>query len=228
MMPYLESRIISAVRCPGGIDTACFYKKHPGKDKSGVVTIAVPESDGASDDYFYVPDAYGLLSEVQMNPAEFHIWGSRVQTLERPDMMVFDLDPDEGMDLGRIRQGVRDLKNILDQLSLVSYLKTSGGKGYHVVIPFSPAVGWDAFHEFAKNTAKTMEAMWPDRYTANVRKNRRNNRIFIDWMRNGRGATSIAPYSVRAREGAPVSMPISWEELETVSPNGIGMEEAVR
>ena len=228
MLPYLEKRIISAVRCPGGIEHACFYKKHPGNDTLGVVTVPVPGGKGTSDEYYYVADARGLMSEVQMNTLEFHVWGSRVDTLEKPDMMVFDLDPDEGMDLDRIRQGVSDLKGILDQLSLVSYLKTSGGKGYHVVIPFLPVAGWEAFEAFARNTAKTMEAMWPDRYTSNVRKNKRNNRIFIDWIRNGRGATSIAPYSVRAREGAPVSMPIAWKDLGMVAPNGISLEEALQ
>ncbi len=228
MLPYLAGRLVSAVRCPDGVGEGCFYKKHPAGDTYGVAAVPVPVSGGGTGDYYTIPDAYGLLSEVRMNTLEFHIWGSRIETLEKPDMMVFDLDPDEGMDLARVRQGVRDLKGMLDQLSLVSYLKTSGGKGYHVVIPFRPAAGWDAFHDFARNTAKAMEAAWPDRYTSNVRKDRRNNRIFIDWIRNGRGATSIAPYSVRARNGAPVSMPISWKELDTVAPNGISMAEAVK
>lgn len=162
-----------------------------------------------------------------MNTLEFHSWGSRVETLEKPDVMVFDLDPDEGLDLDSVRRGVKDLKSLLDDLHMTSYLKTSGGKGYHVVIPFKPSTGWDTFHQFAQNIAKTMEAKWPDRYTSNVRKNSRKNRIFVDWMRNGRGATSIVPYALRAREGAPVSMPIAWKELDTVSPQGIGMEEAV-
>lgn len=228
MLPYLENRILSVVRCPGGIESSCFYKKHPAKDYRFIHTVPVTSDDGGTEEYYYLSDERGLLSEVQMNTLEFHTWGSRVETLEQPDVMVFDLDPAEGMELERIRQGVKDLKSILDQLSLVSFLKTSGGKGYHVVIPFSPAAGWDAFNEFARNTAKTMAAMWPDRYTSNVRKNRRINRIFIDWIRNGRGATSIAPYSVRAREGAPVSMPIAWKELDTVTPDGISMEEAVK
>ena len=150
-----------------------------------------------------------------------------MESLEKPDVMVFDLDPDEGMDLARIRQGVRDLKGMLDQLSLMSYLKTSGGKGYHIVIPLKPKADWDAFHDFAKNIAKTMEAMWPDRYTSNVRKEQRKGRIFIDWIRNGRGATSVAPYSLRAREGAPVSMPISWKELDKIAPKDIKMADAV-
>ncbi|MCD7897016.1 MAG: non-homologous end-joining DNA ligase [Planctomycetaceae bacterium] len=226
MLPYMEKRILSAVRCPSGIERACFYKKHPANDSPGVVKIPVP-GDGKTEEYFYIEDVRGLMTEVQMNTLEFHAWGSRVESLEKSDMMVFDLDPDVGMDLDRIRQGVRDLKSILDQLSITSFLKTSGGKGYHVVIPFRAKTTWDNFHTFAQNTAKTMEAMWPDRYTSNVRKNQRNNRIFIDWMRNGRGATSIAPYSVRAREGAPVSVPISWRELNTVTPNGFGMADAI-
>lgn len=228
MLPFIENRILSVVRCPGGIDESCFYKKHPANDTRGVHGVRVTGSDGGTDEYYYVTDAYGLLSEVQMNTLEFHTWGSRIETLEQPDVMVFDLDPDEGMGLDRIRQGVKDLKGILDQLSLVSYLKTSGGKGYHIVIPFRPAAGWEAFHAFAENTAKTMEAMWPDRYTSNVRKARRANRIFIDWIRNGRGATSVAPYSVRARQGAPVSMPLSWKELDTVAPNEISIQEALK
>ena len=227
MLPHLENRILSAVRCPRGIDSACFYKKHPTGAEAGVVAVTVPSSDGSGEEYYYVVDVDGLMSEVQMNTLEFHTWGSRVDRLERPDVMVLDLDPDEGMELDRIRQGVRDVKGMLDELGLTSYLKTSGGKGYHVVIPFAPAAGWDAFLEFARNIAKTMEAKWPDRYTSNVRKNRRQDRIFVDWIRNGRGATSVAPYSLRAREGMPVSMPIAWKELGTIAPQGITMKDAI-
>ena len=163
-----------------------------------------------------------------MGTLEFHTWGSRVNTLETPDVMVFDLDPDEGMALELVRQGVKDIRSILEGLSLISFLKTSGGKGYHVVVPFKPSAQWDAFHDFARRVAEVMEQQWPDRYTSNVRKNKRTNKIFIDWMRNGRGATSIAPYSIRARKGARVSMPITWEELDTVAPDGITMADALR
>lgn len=123
---------------------------------------------------------------------------------------------------------MKDLKGLLDQLSLVSFLKTSGGKGYHIVIPFEPSATWDSFHAFAQNIATTMQAMWPQRYTSNVRKNQRTNRMFIDWLRNSRGATSVAPYSLRARAGAPVSMPIPWKELDSTAPNGITMTDAVK
>ena len=228
MLPYVSQRILSIVRCPKGVAQTCFYKKHPGPGSRGIVTIPISNSDGETEDYFYIENTSGLIAEAQMGTLEFHTWGSRVGELEKPDIMVFDLDPDEGMDLSRVRQGVRDMKNILAELSLESYLKTSGGKGYHVVVPLKPAVSWDVFHDFARGVAQVMEQKWPDRYTSNVRKSKRTDKIFIDWIRNGRGATSIAPYSVRARQGAGVSMPIAWEELDTVAPNGVNMGEALR
>ena len=227
MLPYLSHRILSVVRCPKGISQLCFYKKHPGSANKGIMTIPITTSSGETEDYFYIDNVSGLISEVQMGTLEFHTWGSCVTQLEKPDMMVFDLDPDEGMDLSRVRQGVRDIKSILAELSLDSYLMTSGGKGYHVVIPLKPTVTWDSFHDFARQVAEVMEQKWPDRYTSNVRKAKRTGKIFIDWIRNGRGATSIAPYSLRARYGARVSMPIAWNELDTVAPDGIKMSDAL-
>jgi bifunctional non-homologous end joining protein LigD len=227
MLPYVSHRILSIVRCPKGISQTCFYKKHPGQSSKGIITVPVPGGDGGTEDYFYIDSMIGLIYEAQMGTLEFHTWGSRVDELEKPDIMVFDLDPDEGMDLAAIRQGVKDLKSILDQLSLISYLKTSGGKGYHVVVPFKPAVPWDTFYDFAKRMAEVMEQQWPERYTSNIRKAKRKNKIFIDWMRNGRGATSIAPYYLRARKGAKVSMPIAWAELDTIAPDGIGILDAL-
>lgn len=227
MLPYVSHRILSIVRCPKGISQTCFYKKHPGAGSKGIITIPITTSSGEIEDYFYIENTPGLISEVQMGTLEFHTWGSRVDELEKPDVMVFDLDPDEGMDLSRVRQGVLDIRSILNELSLNSYLKTSGGKGYHVVVPLKPVVTWDAFHDFAKRVAEVMEQKWPDRYTSNVRKAKRTDKIFIDWIRNGRGATSIAPYSIRARKGARVSMPIAWDELDTVAPDGITMADAI-
>ncbi len=227
MLPYVSHRILSVVRCPKGITETCFYKKHPGTSAKGVAIVPVTSSSGEAEEYFYIENKVGLISEAQMGTLEFHTWGSRAEDIEKPDMMVFDLDPDEGMDIDRVRQGVLDLKSILSELSLTSFLKTSGGKGYHVVVPLRPSVSWDAFHDFARRVAEVMEQKWPERYTSNVRKNKRSDKIFIDWIRNGRGATSAAPYSLRARAGCRVSMPIGWEQLDTVAPNGIDMREAL-
>lgn len=227
MLPYVRHRILSIVRCPKGVSQACFYKKHPGPGSKGIITMPVSTGDDETGEYFYIENATGLISEAQMGTLEFHIWGSSVDNLEMPDMMVFDLDPDEGMDLDKVRQGVIDIRSILDELNLKSYLKISGGKGYHVVIPLKPTADWDKFHDFARQVAEVMENKWPERYTSNVRKAKRKGKIFIDWIRNARGATSIASYSLRARKGAKVSMPIFWEELYTVAPDGINMEDAL-
>nr|WP_230400053.1 DNA ligase D [Novisyntrophococcus fermenticellae] len=228
MLPYVGHRLLSIVCCPKGITQTSFFKKHPSSGSKGIVTFPVSADTGEVSEYFYVEDLSGLLSETQRCAVEFHTWGSSVRKLEKPDVMVFDLDPDEGMEISQVRQGARDVRNILAELSLNSYLKTSGGKGYHVVVPFQPGADWETFYGFAKQVAIVMEQKWPDRYTSNVRKAKRKNRIFIDWIRNGRGATSVAPYSIRAREGAKVSMPIQWGELDNIAPDGIDMNEALR
>ena len=162
-----------------------------------------------------------------MNSIEFHIWGSVIQNLEKPDVMVFDLDPDEKLSLKKLRDGVKDLKSILDDLKLKSYLKTSGGKGYHVVVPMKN-VNWEEFRSIAKNIAVLMESKWPDKYTSNIRKEKRKNKIFIDWVRNTKGATSVVPYSLRARKNLPVSMPIFWNELDLIKPNEITINNALK
>ncbi|KAF0092038.1 MAG: DNA ligase (ATP) [Fusobacteria bacterium] len=228
MMIYVGNRILSLVRCPHGIPGECFYQKHLLKEIKGLKMMPIEEKSGDNEEYFYLENAEALIRLVQMGTIEFHTWGSKVQKLETPDMMVFDLDPEEGMDLEQVREGVRDMKRILDEISLKSFLKTSGGKGYHIVVPLEPSADWNAVKSFAKMTAIAMEERWPDRYTSNMRKENRKGKIFIDWVRNGRSATSVAPYSVRARKGAPVSMPISWEELDTVAPNGISIEDAIK
>ena len=228
MLPYVRRRVLSVVRCPKGVKESCFYKKHPMANGKGIISIPINNSKDKDDEYFYIDNSLGLIHEAQMGTIEFHTWGSQVDNLDMPDMMVFDLDPDEGMHLDKVRQGVRDLKDVLSELQLECYLKTSGGKGYHVVVPFVPCCNWELFHDFAKNIAQVMEQKWPDKYTSNVRKVNRANKIYIDWVRNGRGATSIAPYSLRAREGAKVSMPITWEELDKIAPDGITMDEAFK
>lgn len=227
MLKYAGNRILSIIRCPKGISEPCFFKKHPGSRSKNIVITPI-ETGSGEEEYFYIEEPKGFVYEAQMGTLEFHTWGSRVDEAEKPDVMVFDLDPDEGMPLEKVRQGVKDLRSILEKLSLKSFLKVSGGKGYHVVVPFVPSVDWETFGAFSKKIAVLMENQWPDRYTSNIRKNKRDGKIFIDWARNGRGATSVAPYSLRARKGAKVAMPISWEELDKVAPDGITMEEAVR
>lgn len=224
MLPFVSERILSFLRCPDGIGE-CFYQKHLDQAGKGIEKIEIREKDGDKEDYFYIGSEEGILSAVQMGSLEFHIWGSKVDQLEFPDMIVFDLDPAEGMKMEKVREGVRDMKKILDELSLTSFLKTSGGKGYHVVVPVNRSAGWDRVRDFAKLCAQAMEERWPEKYTSNMRKEKRKGKIFIDWVRNGRSATSVAPYSLRARKGAPVSMPIFWEELDEITPNQITLRD---
>lgn len=227
MLPFLKNRIISTVRCPEGINGDAFFKKHFENERDGFNKIDVKNKDKELEEYYYITNEKGLISEVQMNSIEFHTWGSSVTDLEHPDIMVFDLDPDEELSLKKLRAGVKDLKSILDELKLKSYLKTSGGKGYHVVVPIKN-VTWKEFRGIAKNIADLMEAKWPDKYTSNIRKENRKGRIFIDWVRNTKGQTSVAPYSLRAREGAPVSFPISWKDLDKIKPNEITLRKALK
>ncbi len=228
MLPFLNHRLISTVRCPGGITGDCFFKKHLETKSDGISRVHVPSDKDKKTDYYYIKDISGLISEVQMNSYEFHIWGCKANKLSKPDMLVFDLDPDENMSLEKVREGVKDLKSILDELHLVSFLKTSGGKGYHVVVPIQSLKSWTSFRKFAKNIAEIMEMKWPQKYVSNMRLKNRKGKIFIDWVRNTKMATSVAPYSIRVKKTPSVSMPISWRELDKVSPNEITMKDALQ
>jgi DNA ligase D-like protein (predicted polymerase)/DNA ligase D-like protein (predicted 3'-phosphoesterase) len=211
MLPYLKGRNIALVVCPNGTCKECFYQKNK-KQIGEMLDPIKTEKD--------------IVSHVQNNCLEFHTWGSRAPNPEKPDVMVFDLDPDEGLGLREVRQGALDLKTILDELGLKSFLKTSGNKGYHIYVPIAPTVGFDAVSNFAKNVAAAMEQKFPNKYTSNVRKINRRGKIFVDWIRNGRGATCVAPYSIRTKTGR-VSMPILWSEIDKIAPNQITTDIAL-
>ncbi len=228
MLPYIEGRIISTIRCPKGIEEESFFKKHYEEESEGLGKINLPTTKNQRLDYYYIRNTTGIINEVQMNGLEFHIWGSSIANLNHPNLLVFDLDPDQGMPIAKIREGVKDLKSILDELHLKSYLKTSGGKGYHVVVPVHNLKTWKSFRTFAQDIAQVMETKWPDKYTSNIRKSERKGKIFIDWLRNTKSASSVAPYSLRARSNAPVSFPLKWSELDKVKPNEITLPKALK
>lgn len=228
MLPFLKNRLISTIRLPDGYGGKPFYKKHFENFDSFLGVKKLKTNEDKRNDYYYIKDKFGLLSEVQMNSYEFHIWGSRVDDLNHADMLVFDLDPDEGLSLEKLRRGVKDLKKILDEYKLESFLKTSGGKGYHVVVPLRSKVTWKNARKIARDIAKLMELTWPDKYTSNMKKSKRKGKIFIDWIRNIKGSTSVAPYSIRLRRKATVSMPIKWSELDKVRPDEITIKEAIK
>ena len=228
MLPFIENRLFSTIRYPNGAKGGKFYKKHFENIHKFLGMKKINSKSDHQNDYYYIKDINGLISEVQMNSYEFHIWGCLANDLRHADILVFDLDPDEHLSLAKLREGVKDLKNILDEYKLESYLKTSGGKGYHIIVPLKGKVTWKNARIIAKNIAKLMETKWPDKYTSNMKKERRKGKIFIDWVRNTKGATSVAPYSLRVRKKLTVSMPISWSELDKIKPDEITIEEALK
>ena len=228
MLPFIENRLISTIRLPDGVGGTPFYKKHF-ENLDGYLGVKKLRSSGDNrNDYYYIKDINGIMQEVQMNSYEFHIWGSKVDDVNHADILVFDLDPDENLSLSKLREGVKDLKKILDDYNLESFLKTSGGKGYHIVVPLRNKTTWKNARSIARNIAKLMEATWPDKYTSNMKKSKRKGKIFVDWVRNIKGATSVAPYSIRLRKKATISMPIKWSELDKIKPGEITVDKAIK
>jgi bifunctional non-homologous end joining protein LigD len=208
-------RPMTLIRCPGGRTGECFFQKHDkGTFGPHVKQIPIEESNGSVEDYLYFDDIKGLLASVQMGTIEFHGWGSKVDKVEYPDRLVFDLDPDVGLDFEKVKQAALRLKGLLADLGLITFPLLSGGKGLHVVAPLDASKDWPTVKSFADRFSRAISEAEPEMFTANIRKVQRKGRIFLDWLRNQRGATAVMPYSARAREGAPVAAPIAWEELD--------------
>ena len=221
MLPWAARRPISLVRCPQGRAKKCFFQKHDsGSFGDDVKHVPIREKNGQQEDYLYVEDVSGLIACVQMGAIEFHGWGSRTDDVERPDRMIFDLDPDEGLDFEDVKKAARDIRRTLADIGLTSFAMLSGGKGIHVVVPLTPDAEWPVVKDFADRFARALAASEPERFTATMSKAKRKGRIFIDWLRNQRGATAVLPYVVRAREQAPVAAPVSWDELEDIGRAG--------
>jgi bifunctional non-homologous end joining protein LigD len=215
ILPHVIDRPLSLLRCPEGQGKACFFQKHLDASASQALRrISIQEKNKASE-YAVADDLSGIVALVQMGVLEIHVWGSRADKVERPDRLVFDFDPEEGMAWQRVVDAARRVREVLREIGLESFVKTSGGKGLHVVAPIARRQEWPEIKAFTKAVARRMMEEAPDRYTINPLKARRVGRIFIDYLRNDRGATSIAAYSTRARAGAPVSVPVDWNELES-------------
>jgi bifunctional non-homologous end joining protein LigD len=229
MLPHIKGRPLSLVRCPQGPSGHCFFQKHDtGGFPDQLKSRTIVEKDGDRQDYFHLEDLGGLVAGTQMNVLEWHIWGSRFDTLEQPDRLVFDIDPDEGLDFAAVTSAAIDIRDRLKDGGFTSYPMVSGGKGIHVIVPLKAAAEWPEVKTFCKDFAQAMADDEPRRYTANLSKARRKGRLFIDYLRNERGSTAICPWSARAREGAPVAVPVEWDEvLGLKSANGFSIGEAV-
>ena len=215
LMIDAANRPMTLIRCPGGRTGECFFQKHDkGTFGPHVKQIPIEEKDGETEDYLYFDDVRGALASVQMGTVEFHGWGSKVDKVEYPDRLVFDLDPDEGLDFGKVKEAAVRVRDLVAEMGLKSFPLLTGGKGIHVVVPLDQTADWADVKSFADRFSRAVSEAEPERFTANIRKVQRKGRIFLDWLRNQRGATAVMPYSARAREGAPVAAPIAWEELD--------------
>ena len=211
----LVDRPLTLVRCPSGSESSCFYQKHASESvPAAVPRVPIAEKDG-SELYMYVDGLPALLTLVQLGTLELHIWGARRDRLERPDRLVLDLDPDEALPFGRVAAAALRLRDLLGELGLESWVKSTGGKGLHVVVPITRRSEWEEARAFTKAVAGRLVAEDPDGFTARMSRSRRSGRIFVDYLRNAWNATAIAEYSTRARPGAPVAAPLAWDELST-------------
>jgi bifunctional non-homologous end joining protein LigD len=231
MLPHVADRPLTLVRCPDGQGAECFFQKHAREHLHAALRpIEVPAGPGTgkkSSRYIALDDARGLVALVQMGVLEVHVWGSRCAHVEKPDRVVFDLDPDPSVGADAVVEAALDVRDRLAALGLRSFALATGGKGLHVVVPLRPRLEWDDIRAFAKAFAERLAKDEPDRFTAALAKARRTGRIFIDHLRNGRGATAIAPWSTRARPGAPVAVPLAWDEVAPgLNPSGFGLDAA--
>lgn len=213
ILPHLEGRPLTLVRCPEGHDKECFYQRHPRDASSEAIRSLAVRENGKVARYLSVDSLPGLIALVQMGTLELHTWGSRMPRLDRPDRMVFDLDPAPDVDWPHIMAGSQHLRARLQELDLGAFVKTTGGKGLHIVVPIAPKHSWEFVKDFSRALVEGMARDHPDRYTATMSKAKRRGKIFIDYLRNSRTATAVSAYSTRARAGAPVSVPLRWEEL---------------
>jgi bifunctional non-homologous end joining protein LigD len=214
MLPYVARRPISLVRCPEGIEGERFFQRHAMKGMSKAIKqVPIPGGESKKP-YLYIDDEEGLFGLIQISTLEIHDWGVSLAHVNEPDRLVFDLDPDEDLDLGTLKAATVEVREFLEDLGFKSFLKSTGGKGLHLVAPLAPKLGWDVVKAFAKAIADALVSARPDRYTANPLKKTREGKIFVDYLRNQRGGSAIVNYSTRAKKGAPVACPLGWDELK--------------
>ncbi|HEX5234769.1 MAG TPA: DNA ligase D [Silvibacterium sp.] len=218
MLPHIVGRPLSIVRCPEGSGKPCFFQKHIGSGlPAGVESVPVKgKNSGAVEQYITMGDTKGLIGLAQMGVLEVHPWSSRNNALETPDQLIFDLDPDTGIEWKQLVTSAFEVRDLLTQLGLESFVKSTGGKGLHIVAPIKPQREWPEVKAFAHSFVRMMESANPKLYLTKMTKAARKNRIYLDYLRNERGATAVAPYSPRARKGVHVAVPLGWNELKRI------------
>ncbi|MGO4524224.1 non-homologous end-joining DNA ligase [Microvirga sp. 2MCAF35] len=225
LLPHLVNRPLTLTRCPGGVQKKCFVQRHSWAGMNSFIHRDMVPDGKSQSEVLTVRDIQGVIALVQSGVLEMHVWGATLADLERPDRLIFDFDPGDGVEWPRVIEGALAVRERLKALSLESFVKTTGGKGLHVVVPLKPKAPWKDALVFTREIAEAMAAEEPDRYTTTSVKQEREGRIFIDYLRNNREASAIAPYSTRSRPGAPVATPIAWEELSPdLRPNGFSVK----
>lgn len=216
LLPCVLNRPLSVIRCPEGAEKNCFFQKHPIKGLHHIGTIELKEEKGSLAHYMYAKNADSILELVQFGAIECHVWGTTINHLETTDRVVFDLDPSPNVTWNRIVAAARMLKEQLSEMALTSFVRTTGGKGLHVVVPINPGCSWEIAKNFSHMIATNMATMQPKEFVDTASKAKRTGKIYVDYLRNARGATSIANYSLRERTAAPVATPLRWEELTRI------------
>ncbi len=229
MLPHVVNRPLTLVRCPQGHYKSCFYQKHYQQGLPKEIFPVMVKEEKREQPYMAIDSEVGLTALVQMGALEIHLRNSRSDKLDNPDQFIMDFDPGPGVPWDRVIEGVLEMKEILEDLKLKTFVKTTGGKGLHIHVPIEPVYSWDQIKELTSTLAKEMTARNPDLYVYKMAKNLRHKKIFIDYLRNSSGATAIAPYSLRAKEVSAVAMPIEWDELEDLkSSNQFTLEKALK
>lgn len=229
ILPFVEGRFISLLRCTETVEGECFFQRAPMQGLGPEVMGKTVTHEGKKHDFLYIDSPEGLFQLVQMGVIEFHAWQSRVDNLGKPDQMVFDLDPAEDVPFDAVKLAAQDVRQRLQDIGLASFPRITGGKGIHIAIPLKPQHGWGKIKTFARGFALQMEKDAPKVYVATMSKKKRKGKIFVDYLRNGYSSTAIAPFSLRARKGAPVAVPLTWQELEKIkSASAFSISDAVR
>lgn len=225
LLPHLVNRPLTLIRCPSGAQKKCFVQRHSWAGMNPAIhSTMVPDTSGKME-VLTVSDIQGVIALVQSGVLELHVWGATLESLEKPDRLIFDLDPGEGIEWAQIVEGALAIRERLKAQGLESFVKTTGGKGLHVTVPLKPEAPWKDALSFTRSMAEAMAKDEPDRYTTTSVKDQRKGKIFIDYLRNNREASAVAPYSTRSRPGAPVATPLAWEELTpSLKPGSFNVE----
>ncbi len=216
MLPHLSTRPIALVRAPDGLEGEMFFNKHAARARMPRLTQLPAGLDPGHPPLLAIESAEALVEAAQYSTIEVHTWNAHAERIDTPDRFVLDLDPGAGIDFATLREGARLVQSLLDELGLAAFLKTSGGKGLHVVVPIAPKLGWDAVKDFTGAVVDHLAATLPDRFVARSGEEHRVGRVFVDYLRNGRGSTTACAFSARARPGMGVSIPIGWDELDAI------------